>query len=403
MFLWMEIKWQIFRNKGRSILLCLIAALLTGTMAFYVGNIQANETALSTLGDNLPVKAQIVNLAGVDSSGILIPAPRFDIFTEEGVREVYCTAVGSGAFSPEIRAIPDFPDGDTTVLGANCLEGTPLTESLFTFEEGVDSSFLAGDAPLCALDSDYARNHQISIGDEISLPINLFQSGVGYEKLAEEAAFRVVATYVPPGKQNNTFSMLIPVQWMRNQAESTGTVTFCYDSCTVVLDDPLHGLNAFKEGLAEKGFAVVDSSAWLSDFGEAVVMQDETFIKTVGELEQNLMVYRRFMIPFFIVIVLLVTLSVFLILRSNQQNLAISVSLGRSKLQSGVVSFAAVLLLSIIGCLTAFLVMLFGLGIAPIEGLLICGIFLACSCVGSIIALFFLMRFDPIELLTKTE
>ena len=403
MFLLTEVKYQLLRNKGRSILLALIAALLTGTMAFYVGNIQSNEIALNTLGDNLPVKAQIVNLAGTDSGGLMIPAPRFDTFTEEGIREVYCTAMGSGAFSPEIRAIPDFPEGDTVVLGANSLEATPLTESLFTFEEGADGSFLAGDAPLCALDSDYARSHQVSIGDEISLPIYLFQSGVGYEKLAEEAAFRVVATYVPPGKQNNTFSMLIPVQWMRSRAESLGNVVFCYDSCMVVLDDPLHGLNAFKEGLAEKGFAVVDSSAWLSDIGEAVVMQDETFIKTVGELEQNLMVYRRFLIPFFGVIVLLVTLSVFLVLRSNQQNLAISVSLGRSKPQTGMVSFMAVLLLSVLGCLAAFVVMLFGLGIAPIEGLLICGIFLACSCIGSIVALIFLLRFNPIELLTKTE
>ena len=404
MFLLTEIKWQMIRNKGRSILLCLIAALLTGTMAFYMGNIQSNEIALSTLGDNLPVKAQIVNLAGIDSSGILIPAARFDTFTEGGIREVYCTATGSGAFSPEIRAMPDFPEGDTTVLGANCLEGTPLTESLFTFEEGVDSSFLAGDAPLCALDSDYARNNQISIGDEISMPINLYQAGAGYEKLAEDASFRVVATYVPPGKQNNTFSMLIPIQWMRNQAESTGAVTFCYDSCTVILDDPLHGLNAFKEGLAEKGFSKVDPNAPIgSYFGEAVVMQDETFIKTVGELEQNLMVYRRFLIPFFGVIVLLVTLSVFLVLRSNQHNLAIAVSLGRSKVQSGVVSFVSVLLLSIIGCLIAFLVMIAGLGLALMEGLLICGIFLACSCIGSIIALFFLLRFDPMELLTKTE
>lgn len=404
MFLLTEIKWQIFRNKGRAILLLLIAALLTGTMAFYVGNIQINEIALNTLGDNLPVKAQIVNLTGTVSSGLMIPAARFDTFTEEGIREVYCTAAGSGAFSPEVKAMPDFPEGDTVVLGANSLNATPLTESLLTFEEGTDSSFLAGDAPLCALDSDYARRNQISIGDEITLPINLYQSNVGYEKLAEDATFRVVATYAPPGKSDNAFSMLIPVQWMRNQAESLGNVTFCYDSCTAVLGDPLHGLNAFKERLAKKGFAMVDPNAPMGAyFGEAVVMQDETFIKTVGELEKNLMVYRSFLIPFFGVIVLLVTLSVFLILRSNRQNLAIAVSLGRSKLLSGVVSFAAVLLLSILGCWVAFLVMILGLGIAPIEGLLICGIFLACSCIGSLIALFFLLRFNPIELLTKTD
>lgn len=41
MFILTQIGYQIFRNKGRSALAICAAALLYGTMAFYMGNIRS--------------------------------------------------------------------------------------------------------------------------------------------------------------------------------------------------------------------------------------------------------------------------------------------------------------------------------------------------------------------------
>lgn len=373
-------------------------------MAFYLGNIQFNQAALENLGEDLPVKAQIVNLDGSLSNGLLIHQAQYDKFTSLGVKNIKCTGTGAGAFSPEARAQDPFSDGDTVICAANSLDATSLSIKLFTFADGVDESFLVGDEPLCALDADYAALNHISIGDEISMPVYLYLVGMNYEKIADQASFQVVATFGTAGKTPNPFSMLIPVDWMRKEAEASQLGFFCYDSCSADIENPRHELNNFKIKLADQGFSQVNSSVPSYSYtGESVYVYDEMFIETTRKLEENLLSYLRFLPLFFGIIAFLVGLTIFLTLRSSRQDMAILISLGEAKSSIILTYVGMTLILSLVSFGILFPFIFFLAKISFLNCLLICFVYLICELIGALGALLLLLRIDPMDLLTRID
>lgn len=403
MFLWTEIKWQMIRNKGRSILLCLIAALLTGTMAFYVGNIQSNRTALNELGDNIPVKVTLTNDDGAFEDGIRITTQQHDDFLLLDVENVRASASGAGAMSEEVREQKSFEYGDVNISGINCMGACAVPERLFTFADGQSGELFEGQEALCAVDELFAEENQIKLGDKLELPVYLYACGLGYLPVDKNASLTVAATYGAADSTGNTVEMYVPVQWMRKTLEDNGGTVFFYDSLTATAGDALK-LNALKDGLTELGLLPVGVGKGL-DWREAIAVsvEDELFIKTAVKLQQNISTYEQFLLPFFGLIAGLMTLVVFLLLRNARQEMAIARSLGRGKGKIGLGHFLTVFLISLLGTALAFLCMTVS-GMMPLTTALeICGSFLLCACVGAVIALLPLLRFDAMELLTKVD
>lgn len=137
--------------------------------------------------------------------------------------------------------------------------------------------------------------------------------------------------------------------------------------------------------------------------GDTLVVDDQLFIETAEKLEQNLKVLRWFLAPFFALVIVLVTLVTFLLLRSTRRDMAISLSLGRPKILSGCACFFGVLIANVCGCAVAVPILLCTAGLALGQILTICGLYLASSCVGVLLALILLLRFDALELLTKID
>ena len=127
------------------------------------------------------------------------------------------------------------------------------------------------------------------------------------------------------------------------------------------------------------------------------------FIETAEKLEQNLKVLRWFLAPFFALVIVLVTLVTFLLLRSTRRDMAISLSLGRPKILSGCACFFGMLIANVCGCAVAVPILLCTAGLVLGQILTICGLYLASSCVGVLLALILLLRFDALELLTKID
>ena len=403
MFLWTEIKWQVFRNKGRSILLCLIAALLTGTMAFYVGNIQSNRTALLELGDNIPVAVTVTNSDGSMEDGIRITAQQYDDFSALDVKNLRASAAAAGALSEEVKAQTIFEYGDVSISGINCMEACTVPERLFTFTDGQSAGLFTGEEALCAVDEFFAQENEIKLGDKLDLPVYLYACGLGYLPLDKNASLTVAATYGAPDSTGNTIQVYVPVGWMRKALEDNGGQVFFYDSLTATVKNPLK-LNALKDGLTEMGLLPISSTPAYSD-AEAVAasVEDELFIKTAVKLQQNISTYERFLLPFFGLIVGLMTLVVFLLLRNARREMAIAGSLGRGKGKIGLGHFLSVFLVSLLGAALAFLGMTVS-GLMPLMAAVqICGSFLLCAAAGAVIALLSLLRFDAMELLTKVD
>ena len=170
----------------------------------------------------------------------------------------------------------------------------------------------------------------------------------------------------------------------------------------MVLDNPLD-LTRFKESLGTLGFVPVSRDDPYSSACDAISVEDELFIKTAEELRENLRVYRAFQLPFFGLVTVMVMLAVFLVLRGSRRDMAIASSLGESRLRISFVHFAAAVLTQLLGGLIASMVLVLRMGIGLGDSLWILLVYLACACVGTILALIALLRFDTLTLLTKTD
>lgn len=404
MFLLTEIKYRLLRARGRTALLLCVAALLVGSLAFYLGNIQSNRDALSQLSDRVPVVARVVSRNGGTQDGLFIDTKHFDSLTGAAVHDVRATTTFFAAYSEEARAVPfeEFSGGDMTVKSANCMEALKLDPESVQFLSGYGPDCLAGNEPVCILRDSFAEDTGLGLGDELSVPLYGVMYGTyGNEYLpVGEHALKVVGVCSPTG-MTAYGDAYAPIQFLREQSESAGEV-FVYESLNVRLDDPME-LNAFKDGLLALGFLEPFDTAGNAYSGDALSMEDEMFIKTAGELKQNLEVFDSFLLPFFALIIGMITLVTFLVLRSSRREMAIASSLGRQKSMNAASHFFGAIIAELVGCVAALPVMCAVVNLLPLTALAIIGVYMACACVGTAIALAFILRFDTLALLTKVD
>lgn len=403
MFLLTEVRYQLFRNKWRSILMVCVALLLLGAMAFYLGNIQSNQAALRDLAENIPVTVRITSRDGSRQGGLNIDAAHFDGLSQAGVHHILCSTSASGAYEPETRKETGFDGGDTTVVGANCFEALEISADCFSYQDGYDASLFEGEENLCLVHESYAQKHGIAVGDEITMPfylLNWYSGGVIWSELGE-ATLRVVGTCSVQETLFEPTALYVPVKWLRKTAEQAN-VPFTYYNFSAELDDPMK-LNEFKEQLPKLGFREPDEDANDRYAGDAVSVEDELFIKTAIKLRENIRVFRAFLIPFFGLCVVLSALAAFLLLRGGRRDIALARSLGRPKAVSGAVHFLSVFFADLAGCLLAAPVILFGTGLSAAQAAAVAGVFLLCAALGAVLALLLLLRFNALALLTKVD
>ena len=412
MFLWTEIRYQLFRNKGRSVLLILIAALLTSSMAFYLANIRSTETALQSISDNIPVTVRVVTRNGSKRDKLNLAAKGYDILEKAGVHDVRCTAAAAASYSQESRSQVSFYGGDTDILAANCKEALTLPEDVFTFAPGQDFSFLEGNEGLCVLDEEYAKSWGFELGDEFSLHLYTarWEDGSMTYKYRENESKtyqnmevgEVTLTVAGFCSAVNAPAALVPVAWLREQAENAG-VEFFYDSYNAILNDS-QNLRGFKRAMLTSGYfmnVLLDSKD--NDSGDSLSVEDELVVKTAGQLRKNLVLFRSFLIPFAVLLVGFILLITFLSLRGSRREMAVATSLGRTKKRTIALYFTSIMIVDLLGYVLAIPILSFGIGLPAGTIFLIGGLFLLCSGLGTMAALAFLLRFDAMELLTKTD
>ncbi len=397
------VRYQLWRNKGRTLLLACAAALMAAALALYLGSIRQSEKALESLGENVPVNVRITTRDGTRSEGLAIVSKYYDVLQDAGVRDVLATCSLAGAYGKEAREQNPFVGGDTIIVGANCMAARPMKGVEFAYLPGEDESFLEGMEPKCLLDAVYAERNAIKAGDDISMPMYLSTQTMGYIDLGEMKA-KVIGTYETEDKTEHPISMLVPAGWLRSEADKAGKKIFLYDSLSAVVSDPLR-LNEFKAALTEGGFAEpvkVDEEVG-DTTGDSASVEDKLFIKAAMKIEENTKAYKAFLAPFFALMIGLITLVIFLTLRNARKDMAVAISLGQGR---GIVAFshlAAVMAADLLGCAVALPVMTFAAGLPVVTALSICGIFLLCALLGTALALVFLLRFDALSLLVKVD
>lgn len=399
MFLLTELRYQLFRNLKRSILLLCISVLLVGCMAFYLGNIRSNETALKGLSKAVPVQVQVMSHNGKSNTGLNINSYFHDALISADVKNVKSCAVLAGAVSSEAKAQEMFLGGDTKVLAVNDIsaaKGVLVEEIIFAGEW--DISVFLGDGPVCLISETYAEKHGVTIGDRITptLYTVIFGMVTKYKSIGEYT-LEIIGTYA-----GGSSDLLVPVEWARTAADEYAKGAFYYESLCVELCDPMK-LNAFKAQMHEKGFLEPDPESTAANFGDVLSVEDQLFIETAEKLQQNLRVFKSFQIPFFLLVILLTTMTIFLVLRSSAREMAIACSLGSSRLRSFGVYFGSNMLVNLIACGVIFPLILHLTSMPAADMLGVCALYLLCAAIGTALALAFLLRFDILTQLTKAD
>lgn len=434
-----ETGYQLFRNRGRSLLMLCVSLLLCGCVAFYLGNIASSRQALEGISDSTPAVVNICNAFGDTMEDLSIEPVRADLLLAAWpMKDVELTSQAAGSFSQEEKERDPrlFSGGDTEILGVNSLGAMDLeNERYMTFLEGFDSGFLSGDQPLCIVSERYAQQNGLKLGDEISLQIYsrkynstglpvyfaLYDSdtwgGDDYET-PPDWTLKIVGTFTYKLHPRRDADMYLPVQWLRDTMDNQDLpfddfthrfTKFSYTTFRCALQDSMR-LNEFKLRLNELDFRIPfyvpvsgQSDATSRTAGVAIWMDDEDFIRSAEKQAESLRTYRAFMIPFFLVVVLLVTMAVFLVLRGAQRDMAVALSLGRPRRVIAAIHLLAALTAQGLGSLLSLPFTVLLAGLSPLSALGVCGAFMLCALIGDLLGLWGLLRFDPIELMTKTD
>ncbi len=396
-----ETFWQLARNKGRTVILLLASAMLAGCMAFYMSNIRANEEAVSRLAETIPVEVRVSNIRGDRDWGLNINAHRCGNLRESPyLKDFYATIYGEGAYSEEARRKEIFQK-DCNVMALSGLDCIWMPDGVFTYSEGYDEGMFRTEEPVCLVWDEYAERNGIEVGDEVAFPIyalsyDMYQDVV-YTPLGEQT-LKVVGTSF---SHENPKEFLVPVGWMRRTMESLG-LEVNYNEAGAYLKDPRQ-LSAFKDTVMELGFIEPKPDAMDMFTGGSVTVDDEQYITSAEAIGQVIVLFKRFQIPFFVLVIGMIVLAIFLIMRGSRRVIAISISLGRPRFLCAAGCFLAALAAELAGCALVFPAMTLLAGMSVEGALYICAEFMLCACVGDIAALMLLLRFNAFTLLTAVE
>lgn len=401
--------WQLTRNKGRTVILLLASAMLAGCMAFYLGNIRANQEALERLAAVTEIQVDVTCGSGAMSSGLNITTKSKDNFLQSPYLENFLYGARAvGTYSEKARRDdPKNPAdtltgfGDVDFGSINAREAIYSPDYEFDFADGYDESFFAGDEPLAVVLDTFAEENGIERGDELTFPVYMHiygDYGVVEYSLIGDLTMTVIGLYHSEAYPQ---TMLIPVEWLRKEADARGA-RFYYNNLGATLKEPLQ-LNQFKQSIPDLPFLEPNPESYDEHGGATICVDDEQYINAAETLGQNIVLFKRFQIPFFCMVIGLVVLAIFLIMRGSRRDMAISCSLGRPKLLCALSCFLAALLAEVAGCVLVFPAMVFLAGVSTAGSLMICGTFLLCACLGDVVALTLILRFDAFTLLTATE
>lgn len=320
---------QLFRN--------MLTAVLCATMVFflcsYAGNIRANQEQLASLPGVIPVSAYISNLNGSRNTGLLISGSMIDQIEASGlVRDMVCTIQMPATYAPEKTETKEKPK-IVYLMRFNTLRSYP---SIQPDSMGEVEAFLAGQSAHCIVSRHFLADEHLSIGDTVELDLYRYQHGeYPGEMTYEHLAPRVLTIVDSFDSRTVTMDLTVlpniifPIGWAKKVFEECGS-PFYFDSASFYVKDPLR-LNDLKTLM--KGLRLLPLSPQASDSvsGSALVINDETFIRSATSIQNNLTLLWLFSPALIAAALLASTVLSHLMMHSRRGEFAVMRSLGMTK------------------------------------------------------------------------
>lgn len=394
------------RNIGKSILTIIFTCCLVLFVGIYADNILKTKSSLAKLSKTSSITAQVTDISGTKQQPLQIPAARVDsLLASDNVKNPVYTGQVVANYE-KVNQVEHPKEFDTIIKGAFGIEAfASLSKKDLHFQGKWNESFLSGKKPLCLLNDSYARKHNIQPGQEMSLPlysIDYQDDGQHFTPIdIGTARLTVIGTYPDSRLSETDVHMIVPIGWLRDFVQKSGK-TFSYASMNFTIKHPAK-LNAFKREMKRDTFSEADFTKQPAVYGGTLVVSDQLFIQNATKLRQNLETFQKFLPPFAVLIALLLVMATFLLLKSKRLEAAIASSLGQPRGSIALGLFWETAVLQLLACIIGFLILLCitAIPVTYLIGLIL--MFAVLSCISSWIALWMLLRFDVVTMLTSTE
>ncbi|MCL2323106.1 MAG: ABC transporter permease [Oscillospiraceae bacterium] len=321
------------RQFRKSILVLLLCSVMVCFLCSYIGNINANESQLSSLPQAIPVSAFISNLNGSQNVGLQIKDSIINGIEASGfARDMVYRVQMAANFAPETEEEQIKPK-KIQLAGINDISAYPsIDENSLNGE----MDFFNGQSAQCIVTKRFLQDNGLKIGDEIKLAMYRYQyennmfGTLKYVYLADES-LKISGSFdlIPDAVQEVMPNVIAPISWIKSIFNEKG-VDFYAESASFKLTDPMH-LNEFKASMKELSLLPVNPQTDNLVSGNALVVNDETFIRSATSIQNNLKALNYFF-PLLIAAVLMVGYVVSnLMIQSRQREFAIMRSLGNGK------------------------------------------------------------------------
>lgn len=397
------------RHWKKSSLAVLIACLLVMFLYVYIGNIRENEVHLARLGDAMPVAGRITNADGSQDVALQIDMQTVrKMLASDYVKEERITTQGYFDLGTQ--------DKDTLSWWPECHMIGTNTIGAFTAFSAEDVEYLApygadvltSSEPICILRDVFMEEKALHLGDplQITLYAPRYDASGGYTFTFEKVGvftLKIIGQYRSniQQRQDDLPEMILPMASVEAMYQEGQMVCFA-DSVKFALRDPLQ-INDFKAEMLSLGFKSTNMQEGFARVGNALLINDETFIRSATQISQSLDLLKRFAPLMFFLVAAIGFVSSYLLMQSRQGELAIMRSLGTSKRQCFGLMFLEMGALNLLGGLLGLMVSALTLRI-PAEILwLVLPAFSVIYLLGTAVALLALCGFSVMAILSKTE
>ena len=299
----------------------------------YVGNIRANQEQFSSLPGVIPVSAYISNLNGSRNMGLLISGSMMDQIEASGLtKDMVCTIQMPATYAPEKTERTEKPQ-IVYLMGFNTL--TPYS-SIQPDSIKEAEAFFAGESAQCVASRHFLADHHLSIGDTVELDLYRYQHGdrpgeMTYEHLAPRTLTIVDSFDSRTVTTDLTMlpNIIFPIGWAKKVFEECGS-PFYLDSASFYVKDPLR-LNEVKTFMKELHLLPVNPQASDSVSGSALMIHDETVIRSATSIQNNLTLLWLFSPALMAAALLASTVMSHLMMHGRRGEFAVMRSLGMTK------------------------------------------------------------------------
>ncbi len=382
-------------------LICLVTVLL---LHLYAGNVEDLEEMRENLPGAMAVTAKICNLDGSMDHGLKIEE---DLVTEllmsgsvaEPAVAVQLLADVGGSDAKDRKGVPALD-----AAGINCLAGAGelKPEDVFLME-GETLDFLASDGQKCLVDRAILEEKGCRVGDRIVLDLYYFRYGDYHEVFCEPlelCEYEIVGTVETEGSGAYP-ELILPLGAVQGSYEREG-IPFLANSFSFTVKNPLE-LNAFKEEMHTLGLLPVSAGSDLHYEGNALVVQDETFIKAAERIEESLTLLRGFLPLILFIAAGAGYLTAHLFIQDRRQEYALFRSVGVGRVKSCLVFFTEYLLLAAAGCVLGTLCARPAVSESGHQSIIVVITAAGCCISGMLAALVSMSRRNVMQILTQKD